>query len=83
MLNDFFCLSLQVCMLHQWLYQLFDTVLFKLKKFVQIFKFVAGVNREFIWEFIFCLCNTFLLLSTKFRCGFVCVQNPFSVCIGS
>ena len=24
-----------------------------------VFKFVAGVNREFIWELTFCLCNSF------------------------
>ena len=71
----FFCLSLKVCMLHQWVYQLFDTVLFGvvvmfleipfcvvqfgIKTYVTTFKFLAGVNREFIWELIFCLCNNF------------------------
>ena len=64
-------------MLHQWVYQLFDMVFFgmvviiseipfcvvklEIKSYVPIFKFVAGVNREFIWEFIFYLCNSFFV----------------------
>ena len=24
---------------------------------IPTFKFVAGVNREFVWELMFCLCN--------------------------
>ena len=44
--------------------------------YVPIFKFVAGVNRKFILELIFCLCNTFLLLSDKFRCVFfLCLKS--------
>ena len=48
--------------------------------YIPIFKFVAGVNREFIWELIFCLCNTFLLLSDKFRCVFS-LFKIHSVCV--
>ena len=64
-------------MLHPWVNQLFGTVLFGvvvifleipfcvvkfgIKTYVPILKFLAGVNREFIWEFIFCLCNNFLV----------------------
>ena len=44
---------------------------FGIKKYVLIFKVVAGVSREFIWELIFCLCNNFLLLSGNFRCVFL------------
>ena len=69
-------------MLYQWVYQLFDMVLFGvvvvfleipfcvvkfgIKKYVPNFNFVAGVNREFIWEFKFCLCNNFFQLSQFF-----------------
>ena len=34
---------------------------FGIKTYLSIFKFVAGVNREFIWEFMFCLCNNFFI----------------------
>ena len=36
---------------------------FGIRTQVPIFKFVAGVNREFIWELIFCLCNNCFVFS--------------------
>ena len=73
-------------MLHQWVYQLFDMVLFGvvvvfveipfcvakfgIEMYVPTFKSVAGVNREFLWEFKFCLCNNFWLFLNKFHCAF-------------
>ena len=63
-------------MFHQWVYQLFERVLcgvvvlleipFCVKKFgikmnAPTFKSVAGVHRELIWVFMFCLCNNFFV----------------------
>ena len=79
-------------MLHQWVYQLFDMVLFgmvvifseipfcvvklEIKTYVPFFKFIAGVNRDFFWEFIFYLSNSFLLLFDKFRWAFyLCLKS--------
>ena len=79
-------------MLHQWVYELFDIFLFGVvvillafrfcvvefgnKTYVPLFKFVADVNREFIWESIFCRPNSFLVLSDKFHCAFyLCVKS--------
>ena len=39
----------------------FSVVEFGIKTYVSIFKFVAGVNRELIWEIMFCLCNSFFV----------------------
>ena len=45
----------------------FCVVKFGIKTYVPIFKFVAGVNWEFIWELIFFFVTIFLLLSGSFR----------------
>ena len=51
-------------------------VKFGKKTYVPIFKFVARVNREFIWELLFCLCKIFFLLSDKTRCAFcLCLKS--------
>ena len=50
---------------------------------IPIFKFVAAVNREFIWELMFRLCNKFFVTFDKFHYVFTSVENPFGVCIGS
>ena len=54
----------------------FCVVKFGIKTYLPIFKFVAGVNREFIWEIMFCLFNIFLLHSGKFLCFFyLCLKS--------
>ena len=84
-------------MLHQWVYQLFDMVLFGvvvifleipfcvvkfgIKTYVTIFIFVAGVNREFIWELLFCLFKIFFLLTGRFCCVFYLCLKILSVCV--
>ena len=40
------------------------------KRNVPIFKSVAGMKRELVWLFVFCLCNNFLLLFGRFHCVF-------------
>ena len=65
-------------MLLQWVYQLFDIVLFRvllifletpfyvvklgIKINIPIFKSVAGVKRELIWLLMFRLCNNFFVI---------------------
>ena len=56
----------------EWLFLLevpFCVVKYGIETNVPIFKSVAGLNREMIWLFMFCLCNSFFVfLSDKFRC---------------
>ena len=90
MLNDFFFVQVCkfVCYIRGFINDLtvrngckfleisFCLLKFGIKTYVPIYKFVAGVNREFIWEFMFCLRNSFLLLSGKFRCDFcLCLKS--------
>ena len=47
---------------------------FAIKTYLQIFKFVAEVNREFILELMSCLCNSFFLTFWKISlCFFISV----------
>ena len=53
----------------------FCVVKIGIKTYVLIFKFVAGVNRECLWELIFCLCSSFFFLFDKFHYVFYLCLN--------
>ena len=46
------------------------------KTYVPIFKFVADLNRKFIWESIFCLVTIIWYFFDKCQCAFyLCVKS--------